>query len=160
MYLVAPSIDDLQDRSYDTIDTTFGERPIMAKLSRNAFIEKHKNGTLVGFDFADFRLRKKPSAAKKKPAKPHKPQYKLLRVAESSTGKILPTPSQIITALAKTRLGPLCEASSDRSSTIASQAIVARCCGRISDYTIVQRYTRERISYGSESHIGFAGPPP
>src|SRR6202000_1439026 len=27
------------------------------------------------------------------------------------------------------------------------QAIVARCCGRISDYTIVQRYTRERISY-------------
>src|SRR6476660_10495209 len=45
------------------------------------------------------------------------------------------------------RTGPLCEASSDRSSTIASQAIVARCCGRISDYTIVQRYTRERISY-------------
>src|SRR5712671_6396713 len=45
------------------------------------------------------------------------------------------------------RTGPLCEASSDRSSTIASQAIVARCCSRTSDYTIVQRYTRERISY-------------
>src|SRR5882724_9558360 len=45
------------------------------------------------------------------------------------------------------RTGPLCEASSDRSSTIASQAIVARCCSRTSHYTIVQRYTRERISY-------------
>src|SRR5258707_1028422 len=45
------------------------------------------------------------------------------------------------------RTGPLCEASSDRSTTIASQAIVARCCSRTSDYTIVQRYTRERISY-------------
>jgi hypothetical protein len=45
------------------------------------------------------------------------------------------------------RTGPLCEASSDRTSTIASQAIVARCCSRTSDYTIVQRYTRERISY-------------
>src|SRR6266853_2548970 len=32
-------------------------------------------------------------------------------------------------------------------STIASQAIVARCCSRTSHYTIVQRYTRERISY-------------
>jgi hypothetical protein len=74
----------------------------MAKLSRNAFIEKHKNGTLVGFDFVDFRLRKKPP--KKKPAKQPKPQFKLLRVHERSTGKILPTPSQIIAALAKTVL--------------------------------------------------------
>src|SRR6516225_5124224 len=38
------------------------------------------------------------------------------------------------------RTGPLCEASSDRLY-IASQAIVARFCGRTSDYVIVQRYT-------------------
>ena len=76
----------------------------MAKLSRNAFIDKHKNGTLVGFDFADFRLRKTPPAAKKAPAKQPKPQFKLLRMHERSTGKILPTPRQIIGALAKTVL--------------------------------------------------------
>jgi hypothetical protein len=45
------------------------------------------------------------------------------------------------------RTGPLREASSDRSATIASQAIVARCCRRIFHYTIVQRYIREQISY-------------
>jgi hypothetical protein len=55
------------------------------------------------------------------------------------------TPTADVAAAGRT--GPLCEASSDRSSTIASQAIVARCCSRTSDYTIVQRYTRERISY-------------
>ena len=33
------------------------------------------------------------------------------------------------------------------NSTAAFQAIVAQCCSRTSDYTIVQRYTRERISY-------------
>jgi hypothetical protein len=43
--------------------------------------------------------------------------------------------------------GPLCEASSDRSPTIACRAIVARSCSRTSDYTIVQRYTPKRISY-------------
>jgi len=76
----------------------------MAKLTRNAFIEKHKKGTLIGFDFADFRLRKKPAATKKKSARQPKPQFKLLRVHERSTGKILPTPNQIIAALAKADL--------------------------------------------------------
>jgi hypothetical protein len=76
----------------------------MAKLSRNVFIEKHKNSTLVGFDFADFRLRKKLAATKKAPAKQPKAQFKLARVTEPSTGKILPTPNQIIAALAKTVL--------------------------------------------------------
>jgi hypothetical protein len=45
---------------------------------------------------------------------------------------------------------PACRLSGSRpieDSTIASQAIEARCCSRTSDYTIVQRYTRERISY-------------
>jgi hypothetical protein len=76
----------------------------MAKLSRNAFIEKHKNSTLVGLDFADFRLQKRPAAAKKPLKKQAKPQFKLLRVTEPGTGKVLPTPSQIVTALAKTLL--------------------------------------------------------
>ena len=33
------------------------------------------------------------------------------------------------------------------ASTIACRAIVARSCSRTSGYTIVQRYTRKRISY-------------
>ena len=75
----------------------------MAKLARNAFIEKHKQGTLVGFDFADFRVLKTSTrSAAKRPAKqPKKPQYKLLRTHEKATGKIFPTPNQIIAAMAK-----------------------------------------------------------
>ncbi len=78
----------------------------MAKLTRNAFIEKHQTGTLVGFDFADFRtLKSASSSPTKKPVKkPRKPQYRLLRGREKSTGKIFPTPNQIITALAKASL--------------------------------------------------------
>jgi hypothetical protein len=72
------------------------------KAYRNAFIQKHKQGVLVGFDFADFRgLKASPSATKRQPSKPRKPQYRLVRVREKCTGKVFPTPSQIVTALAK-----------------------------------------------------------
>jgi len=72
----------------------------MAKLARNAFIEKHKKSTLIGFDFADFR-RQKPSATQTKKVQKKAPRLQLVRPIESATGKVFPTPNQIITALAK-----------------------------------------------------------
>jgi len=41
----------------------------------------------------------------------------------------------------------LAKASSDRSSTIVSQAIVARCSDKLAIIRSRSRYTRERISY-------------
>jgi hypothetical protein len=76
-------------------------RVVMARLARNAFINKHMQGTLLGFDFADFRRLKPARPPKKPPVKPKKPQYELLKLKDNATGKIFPTPGQIINALAK-----------------------------------------------------------
>jgi hypothetical protein len=77
----------------------------MAKLTRNAFIEKHKHGTLVVLDFADARILKRQATTRTKQAtkKVAKPQVKLLR-ARDKDGKDLPTPNQIVQALAKAAL--------------------------------------------------------
>jgi hypothetical protein len=75
----------------------------MSKLTRNAFIEKHRQGTVLGFDFADFRRVKSPTRqpAKRGLTKPRGSQYQRVKLREKSTGKDFPTPNQIITAFAK-----------------------------------------------------------
>ena len=67
----------------------------MASLTQNAFLEKHKRGYRVQLEFAEYAVLKKNS----KMQNPF--------VAKDASGKVLPTPNQIVRTLCKKFKGDL-----------------------------------------------------